>query len=168
MPLKVDSLQKLLIHEIKDIYSAEGQMLEVLPSMAAASSAPDLYAAFQDHEKATQKHVHRLEKICEALGVSPTGQMCSGMEGLVQEGKKAIEEEMPAEIKDAALVAAAQRIEHYELAAYGTARSFAEQLGLFEIADLLQQTLDEEGETDRLLSRLADRQLNARAAAVAA
>ncbi len=167
MPLKIDSLHKLLIHEIKDIYSAETQMLEALPAMAAAATAPELFAAFQDHEIATEKHVKRLEKIGQLLGISPSGQVCRGMEGLIEEGKKAIEEEMPPEVKDAALVSAAQRVEHYELAAYGTARSFAEWLGLLDVADLLQETLDEEGDTDRLLSRLADRKVNARAAEVA-
>jgi ferritin-like metal-binding protein YciE len=165
--MSVDSLEKLLVNELKDIYSAEKQILQALPKMAKAASNPELKKAFQTHEKQTQEHVRRIEKIFESgkLEGSPAGKKCHGMEGLVEEGKEVLQEDMPDSLRDAALIGAAQRVEHYEMAAYGTVRALAERLGLGDAAKLLQQTLDEEGDTDKLLSSIAERAVNQQAEA---
>ena len=166
--MSVESLQKLLVHELKDLYSAEKQILQALPKMAKAASNSRLRKAFETHEKQTEEHVRRIEKAFKGLDGSPTGKKCKGMEGLLEEGKEILEEEMPDALRDAALIGAAQKVEHYEMAAYGTAREFAERLGLDEVARLLQQTLDEEGETDKLLTSIAEGGVNTEATAFAA
>ena len=156
--MSVESLEKLLVHELKDLYSAEKQILQALPKMAKAATSPELKKAFQTHERQTQEQVKRIERIFEGgLEGSPAGKKCKGMEGLLEEGKEILEEDMPDMIRDAALIGAAQRVEHYEMAAYGTVRDMAEQLGLKDAARLLQTTLDEEGETDKLLTAIAQR-----------
>ena len=155
--MPVESLEKLLVHDLKDLYSAENQLLAALPRMADAATDEQLKAAFQMHERQTQEHVRRIETIFGSLEGSPSGKRCKGMEGLVEEGKEIIEEDMPDGLRDAGLIGAAQKAEHYEIAAYGTAREMAQQLGLSDAAELLQQTLDEEGETDELLTTIAMR-----------
>src|SRR5690606_16816041 len=163
-PMSVESLEKLLVHDLKDLYSAEKQILQALPKMAKAASNPELKQAFQEHEKQTEQQVKRIEQIFDALEGSPSGKKCKGMEGLIEEGKEVMQEEMPDEVRDAALIGAAQKVELYEIAAYGTAREMAERLGLDDAARLLQQTLDEEGETDKLLTSIAQ-QMNPQAEA---
>lgn len=158
--MNIDSLEKLYVHELKDLYSAETQLLDALPAMAEAATNEDLKAGFEEHLKQTKEHVKRLEKIFSKLEYEPGGHKCNGMEGLLKEGTQLLKDDMPAEVRDAALVGAAQRVEHYEMAGYGTASAFAEKLGYQDHADLLIQTLDEEGATDRKLSRLAMRNLN--------
>jgi ferritin-like metal-binding protein YciE len=157
--MSVESLEKLLVHELKDLYSAEKQILQALPKMAKAATTPELQRAFQTHEKQTQEQVRRIERIFETgkLEGAPAGKKCKGMEGLIEEGKEILQEDMPDMLRDAALIGAAQKVEHYEMAAYGTARELAERLGLEDAARLLQQTLDEEGETDKLLTAIAQR-----------
>lgn len=163
--MSVATLEKLLVHELKDLYSAEKQILQALPNMADAASSPELKQAFQTHEKQTREQVRRIEKIFDSLEGSPAGKKCKGMEGLIEEGKEILEEDMPEMLRDAALIGAAQKVEHYEMAAYGTAREMAERLGLSEAAQLLQQTLDEEGEADKLLTSIAERYVNPQAEA---
>lgn len=158
--MKLDSLEKLYIHELKDLYSAETQLLEALPKMESAASDPDLKAAFADHLKTTKGHVERLETIFKSLDFQPGGHKCAAMEGLVEEGKGLMSSDIEPKVLDAGLVAAAQRVEHYEMAGYGTARSYAEKLGRHADADMLQATLNEEGLCDNALSRLAERRLN--------
>ena len=166
--MAVETLQKLLAHDLKDLYSAEKQILQALPRMAKAATNPELRKAFETHEKQTQEHVRRIEQCFKELEGSPSGKKCKGMEGLIEEGKEVLEEEMPEALRDAALIGAAQKVEHYEMAAYGTARELAERLGLKDAARLLQQTLDEEGETDKLLSRIAEKSVNPEASTFAA
>ena len=157
--MSVDSMEKLLVHDLKDLYSAEKMILQALPKMANAATSPELKKAFQTHERQTQEQVRRIEKIFEISGLegSPAGKKCMGMEGLVEAGKEIMQEDMPDNLRDAALIGAAQKVEHYEIAAYGTAREMAERLGLTEAARLLQATLDEEGATDELLTQIATR-----------
>lgn len=166
--MSVESLEKLLVHDLKDLYSAEKQLLQALPRMAKAATEPELKQAFEKHEKQTEEHVRRIEKIFERLEGRPAGKRCKGMEGLIEEGKEILEEDMPDPIRNAALIAAAQKVEHYEMAAYGTAREFAERLGMTEAASLLQKTLEEEEQTDKLLTDIAERRVNAQAESVAA
>ena len=165
--MSVESLEKLLVNELKDLYSAEKQILQALPKMAKAASAPELQKAFQTHEKQTQEHVRRIERIFESGRIegAPSGKKCKGMEGLIEEGKEVMQEDMPDPLRDAALIAAAQKVEHYEIASYGTVRTMAERLGLSDAVKLLQQTLDEEGETDKLLTSIAERSVNRQAEA---
>lgn len=158
--MKLDTLHKLFVHELKDLHSAETQLLEALPKMEAAAHNPDLKKAFTSHLKETQGHVKRLETIFRGLEFSPNGHKCAAMEGLIEEGEELLKSELPQPILDAALIAAAQRVEHYEMSGYGTARAHAEQLGMYEAADQLQQTLDEEGQANQKLTRLAERKIN--------
>lgn len=153
--MEIDSLRKLYIEELKDLYSAEKQILQALPKMARKASNPQLKAGFEEHLRQTEGHVERLDQIFEALGKSPRGKKCKGMEGLLEEGKEVMQEDMDDETRDAALIAAAQRVEHYEMAGYGTVRTYAQLLGEREAGKLLQQTLDEEGQTDKKLTQLA-------------
>jgi ferritin-like metal-binding protein YciE len=166
--MSVESLEKLLVHDLKDLYSAEKQLLQALPRMADAATEPKLRDAFRKHEKQTEEHVRRIETIFEQLDGSPSGKRCKGMEGLIEEGKEVLQEKMPEAIRDAALIAAAQKVEHYEMAAYGTAREFAERLGLSDAARLLQKTLEEEEQTDKLLTSIAEGGVNQGAESVAA
>ena len=158
--MKLDSLKKLYVEELRDIYSAETQLVKALPKMAKGASSAELKQAFEDHLEQTKEHVERLEEIFNRLNEKPTGKTCKGMKGLLEEGSEMLEEEGEESVIDAGLIGAAQRVEHYEIAAYGTVRTFANLLGEEEAADLLQQTLDEEGETDKHLSELAEEIVN--------
>jgi ferritin-like metal-binding protein YciE len=157
---KLSSLDDLLVHELQDIYNAEGQILKALPKMTKAASNPDLKAAFEEHRVQTEGQVKRLEQVFKLLGHPVKGKKCEGMAGLIEEGKKVMEQDAEEAVLDAALIAAAQKVEHYEIAAYGTARTHASMLGLNKIAKLLQQTLDEEGATDKKLTQLAESIIN--------
>src|SRR5271168_1416840 len=150
-------LKDLYIDELKDIYSAETQLVKALPKMAKAAASDELRSGFEEHLEQTKGHVARLEQIFQALEEKPTGKKCMGMEGLIKEGGEAAEEDYENDAKDAALIGAAQRVEHYEIAAYGTVRAMAEQLGENEAVDLLSQTLQEEKDTDVKLSKVADK-----------
>ena len=153
--MKMKTLKDLYIEELRDLYSAENQILKALPKMAKAATAPTLKAAFEKHLTETQGQVKRLETIFKALGEKPTGKTCKAMEGLVEEGSELISEKPAPAVLDAGLIAAAQRVEHYEMAGYGTVRTYAESLGESEAAGLLQETLDEEGMTNKALTKLA-------------
>jgi ferritin-like metal-binding protein YciE len=153
--MKLESLESLFVHEVKDLLSAEKQLVKALPKMAKGAANENLKAAFQEHLEQTRGHVERLEQIFEMLDKSARAEHCKAMEGLIEEGADLLEEEGDEVVKDAALIGAAQRVEHYEIAAYGTARTLAELLGLTKAAKLLQQTLDEEKETDERLTQLA-------------
>lgn len=163
--MKLNSLQELLVDELKDLYSAENQLLKALPKMAKAASHPDLKAAFESHLEETEGQVRRLETIFENLEGSPKGKKCKAMEGLIEEGSEVIEADGEDAVKDAALICAAQKVEHYEMAGYGCARTFAQLLGLDEVADLLQETLDEEGNADKKLTEIAETAINVEASA---
>jgi ferritin-like metal-binding protein YciE len=162
--MKLDSLQKLYVEQLKDLYSAETQLVEALPKMAKAATSSDLRQSFQEHLGQTKEHVNRLEQIFQNLDYKPTGQKCKGMAGLVAEGEEMIEEEeIDDDVRDAGLIAAAQRVEHYEIAGYGTVRTYARMLNRKDDANLLQQTLDEEAETDEKLTMLAESSINMKA-----
>lgn len=164
--MKLDSLNKLYIEQLKDIYSAENQLVRALPKMAKAAASPDLQKAFQQHLEQTKGHVQRIEQIFGELDYSPNGPKCKAMEGLIEEGEELIKEkDADPDVLDAGLIAAAQRVEHYEIAAYGTVRTYAEQLGYDDAAALLQETLDEEYDTDDKLSELAVSTINVEAMA---
>lgn len=152
----MNSLRDLLVDELRDLYNAENQLLKALPKMAKAASHEELKEGFTEHLEQTRDHVDRLDRCFKILGEKAKGKTCHAMQGLVEEGKEAIEVDAPDAIRDAQLIGAAQRVEHYEIAAYGTARSFAQTLGESKVADLLQETLDEEGETDKKLTALAE------------
>lgn len=154
--MKLESLRDLFVDELKDLYSAENQLLKALPKMAKAASSSELQAAFEEHLEVTQGQVQRLEKVFKKLGVSPKGKKCKAMEGLIEEGKELLEEDAEPAVLDAALIAAAQKVEHYEIAGYGTVRTYARMLGHEDAASLLQQTLDEEGEADKKLTELSE------------
>lgn len=161
--MKLLTLRDLLVEQIKDLYSAENQIIKALPKMAKAASNPELRQGFEEHLEQTRGHVTRLEEICETLEVTPKGKKCVATEGLIDEGKELMGEDAAEAVLDAGLIAAAQKVEHYEMASYGCARTWAQQLGLTEVADLLQQTLDEEKETDEKLTHLAEQMVNAEA-----
>jgi ferritin-like metal-binding protein YciE len=162
--MKITTLDQLLEDELKDIYSAETQLLKALPKMAKTAESKDLRASFEKHLEQTQIHVQRIEEICNDLKINPRGKRCAGMEGLIREGEEVIESDMASEPKQAALIGAVQRVEHYEIAAYGTARAHAKQLGYVKAFDLLTQTLNEEKETDQKLTHLAENRANVKAA----
>ena len=155
-------LKELYIDELKDLYNAENQLVKALPKMAKAASSNELRQGFEEHLEQTKGHVQRLEKIFQALGESPKGKKCKGMEGLIEEGSESAEEGYEGSVLDAALIGAAQRVEHYEIAGYGTVRSMAETLGEDDHVSLLEETLEEEKETDEKLTELA-RQINTHA-----
>ena len=161
--MALESLQDLYIEELRDIYNAEQQILRALPKMAKGANNPELRAAFEEHLAVTEEQVKRLDSIFSELDEKPTGKKCKGMEGLIEEGEEMLKEDADPDVKDAALIAAAQRVEHYEIAAYGTVRNYARQLGLDKHVDLLQRTLDEEGETDKKLTGLAESGVNEQA-----
>ena len=161
--MKLDSLQKLYIEELRDLYNAENQLVKALPKMAKHASHQELKQAFEDHLEQTKEHVERLDEIFKRLDERPTGKTCKGMKGLIEEGSEILEKDGDESVLDAALIGAAQRVEHYEIAGYGTVRTFANMLGENEAAELLQQTLDEEGETDKLLTELAESVVNVEA-----
>jgi ferritin-like metal-binding protein YciE len=160
MPREKESLQKLYVEQLKDLYSGEEQILEALPKLAKKASHPELKKAFLEHLQQTEQQKERLEKIGQDLGESLSGHKCKGMEGIVSEGDEAIEEFKDSDVLDAALIASAQRVEHYEMAGYGCARTYAHMLGLTKQAELLQRTLDEEGDTDHKLTELAETVVN--------
>jgi ferritin-like metal-binding protein YciE len=154
--MELDPLEALYVDELKDLWSAEKQILKALPRMIRAAGDKDLKRAFTQHERQTRQHVTRLERIFKQLDASPRGKKCVGMEGLLEEGAELIKEKPDQDVLDAGLISAAQHVEHYEMAGYGTVRTWARLLGRDDQADLLQQTLNEEGETDKLLTSLAE------------
>ena len=160
--MQKDSLRQLYVNELKDLYNAETQLVKALPKMAKASSNAELRQGFEEHLRQTSEQVSRLEQIFEMLGEKATGKKCLGMEGLVKEGAETMSEDYEGSLMDAAIIGAAQRVEHYEIAGYGTVRTFAELLGENEHVSLLDQTLEEEKETDQKLTQLAE-QINSQA-----
>lgn len=152
----LNSLQDLLVHELNDLYSAEHQLAAALPKMVNAATSSELQNAFDQHLQQTHQHINRLENIFADLGIHKSGDECVAMKGLIKEGDETIRAVADTTVRDAALIASAQRVEHYEMAGYGCARTFANKLGYGEAADLLQQTLDEEGDTDKKLTKLAE------------
>jgi ferritin-like metal-binding protein YciE len=153
--MEMNRLKHLYIEELRDLYSAETQLVKALPKMANAASSKDLRAGFEEHLGQTKEHVARLEKILKALGGSAKGKKCKGMEGLIKEGSEMIEEDPAPEELDAGLISAAQRVEHYEIAGYGCVSTYAKLLGEDEAASILKLTLEEEKETDKKLTQLA-------------
>lgn len=162
--MKLKSMQELYVSELKDLYSAENQLLKALPKMAKAASSETLRQAIEEHIEVTEKQKKRIERIAEEMDIKLGGKKCKAMEGLIAEGQEAINAEADPAVHDAALIAAAQRIEHYEIAGYGTARSFARTLGFDSAADLLQETLDEESQADQMLTEMAESEINPHAA----
>ncbi len=160
---KLTSLEDLFVHELQDILHAEGQILKALPKMVKAANNPDLKNAFEEHRQQTEGHVQRLERVFKLLGLPARGKKCDGMAGLLEEGKKMMGEDADAEVLDAALIAAAQKVEHYEIASYGCLCTYAEMLGHDQAHDLLGQTLDEEESTDQKLTELAEAVINPQA-----
>jgi len=161
--MQKDSLRQLYVNELKDLYNAETQLVKALPKMAKASSNAELRQGFEEHLRQTSEHVSRLEQIFDVLGEKATGKKCLGMDGLVKEGAEVMSEDYEGAVMDAAIIGAAQRVEHYEIAAYGTVRTFAEILGENEHASLLEQTLEEEKQTDEKLTQLGEK-INSQAA----
>ncbi len=164
MSNKLNSLKDLLEHELKDLYSAETQLLSALPELAKAASNKDLKKAFEDHLKETEKQLERLKDVASAMEFDPEGETCAAMKGLIKEGQDMIKMKAEDSIKDAGLIACAQRVEHYEIAGYGTARTLAEQLNNKEAVSMLEKTLNEEKKADEKLNKLALKKVNAKAA----
>jgi len=162
--MKLDSLETLFVEELRDLYSAETQLVKALPKMAKRASSEELKQVFEEHLDLTREHVERLDEIFENLGKPAKGKTCKAMKGLIEEGSEVLEEQGEASVIDAALIAAAQKVEHYEIATYGTVRTWAEMLDQDDAVDLLQQTLDEESETDEKLTEIAESTINATAA----
>jgi ferritin-like metal-binding protein YciE len=162
--VQMDSLRELYVDELKDLYSAEKQLVKALPKMAKNATSPELQDAFTEHLAVTEDQVARLEQIFEALGESPRGKKCVGMEGIIEEANELLGEDADEDVLDAGLISKAQHVEHYEIAGYGTVRTYAMTLGLSDQAQLLQQSLDEEVEADKLLSQLAESSINIEAA----
>jgi ferritin-like metal-binding protein YciE len=158
--MKLESLKDLYLEQLKDLYSAETQLVDALPKMAERATSPDLKKGFQDHLRQTQEHVSRLEQIFRDLGDVPKGHTCEGMKGLIKEGEEMIKMQGDDKVIDAGLIAAAQRVEHYEIAGYGTVRTYAEMLGHSQHVTLLERTLQEEEMTDEKLSQLAESHIN--------
>jgi ferritin-like metal-binding protein YciE len=158
-----NNLQELLVEELRDIYNAEGQLLKALPKMAKAAQSERLKEAIERHLEETEEHVERLERAFESLGEPVKGKKCKAMEGLIAEGKDVMDEHAESSMLDAALICAAQKIEHYEIASYGTICTWADLLGLGEVSELLKETLDEEKTTDEALTEIAESEINAEA-----
>jgi ferritin-like metal-binding protein YciE len=158
--MKLDTLEKLYVDELRDIYNAENQLLKALPKMAKGSSSPDLKSGFEKHLRQTETHVERLDQIFAELDESPKGKTCRAMKGLIEEGSEILKEDGEESVLDAGIIVAAQKVEHYEMAAYGSARTFARLLGQDKAAELLQSTLDEESETNESLNQLAENIVN--------
>jgi ferritin-like metal-binding protein YciE len=158
--MKLDTLEQLYISELRDLYSAENQLLKALPKMAKGASSPELKDAFEKHLEQTKGHVERLEELFEQLDESPKGKTCHGMKGLIEEGSEILKEDGEDSVLDAGIIVAAQKVEHYEIASHGSVRTFANLLGKDEEAKLLQSTLDEESETNEILNRLAESIVN--------
>jgi len=161
--MAMQTLNDLFEDELKDIYSAEKQLVKALPKMAKAATSDDLRSGFEEHLEQTKGHVERIERVFELLEKTARAKKCKAMEGLIEEGSELMEEKAEPEVMDAALIAAAQKVEHYEIATYGTLVTWAKQLGLEEAAGLLQDTLDEEKDTDMKLTQLAETEINAAA-----
>ena len=157
---KLKSLDDLLVHELQDIYNAEGQILKALPKMIKAASHPELQSAFEEHLEQTEGQVERLDQVFKLLGVPAKGRKCEGMAGLIEEGSKVMNEDAEPAVLDAAIIAAAQKVEHYEIASYGCVCTYAEMLGYDQVHDLLGQNLEEEETTDERLSILAESVIN--------
>lgn len=164
--MKLDTLKQLFVHEISDLYDAEEQLVKALPKMAKAATSPELQRAFDGHLSQTKDQLKRLDLVFEYLGEKPKRISCKGMKGLIAEGEELIKGNGESAVMDAGLIAAAQRVEHYEIAGYGCARTYAELLGETESVELLQATLSEERETDESLTELAERVINVEAAEV--
>lgn len=164
--MKIDTLEELLTDELKDLYSAENQILKALPRMAKTAKSRELRMAFEEHLEQTKNQVQRLEQACDELGIAPRGKKCVGMEGLLEEGKEIMTNgsKDPASPMEAGLIGAAQKVEHYEIAGYGTAIAHARQLGFNNVANILHKTLEEEKLTDEKLTKLAENQVNVQAA----
>ena len=161
----LDSFETLFKEQLQDLYDAEQRLVKVLPKMADAAHNNNLRIAFQQHLRETQEHVKRLERVFQLLGCKAESKTCQAMKGLIEEGQEVIDAKGDPAVKDAALIAAAQRVEHYEIAGYGTVRTFAQRLGKQDAANLLQQTLDEEAATDKKLTQLAEQGINQQAQA---
>lgn len=161
--MALNSMQDLAVFKLQAIYDAEQQALKAYPQIVAAVTSPELKQALQQHMQQTQQQVKRLEQVFQQMGQTPGGQPCVSMQGLIQEGQQLIQQGGAPEVLDAAIIGAAQAIEHHEIAAYGTARTMAQQLGLTEVAQLLEQTLDEEKQTDAQLTQLAEQNVNQKA-----
>jgi ferritin-like metal-binding protein YciE len=164
--MKLESLKDLYLEQLRDLYSAETQIVDALPKMAEAATSPDLRKGFNDHLRQTEEHVRRLERIFQDLQESPKGHTCEGMKGLLKEGSEMTKMRGEPAVIDAGLIAAAQRVEHYEMAGYGTVRTYAEMLGKTEHVSLLERTLQEEEQTDEHLTELAESHINVEAQAV--
>src|SRR5205814_7298495 len=158
--MKLDTLQKLYINELRDLYNAENQLLKALPKMAKAASSEKLKNAFEKHLEQTKGHVERLERIFEEIDESPKGKTCHGMKGLIEEGSEILDEDGEESVLNAGIIVAAQKVEHYEIASYGSVRTFARLLGKKKAENLLQTTLDEESEANELLNELAESLVN--------
>ena len=163
--MKIKSLQELLLEELKDLYDAEDRILKALPKMAQAATNAQLKQGFEFHRTQTEQHVARLEKAFEHLDASAKKKTCEAIKGIIEEGEDLMGTKMEPEVADAALIGAAQKVEHYEIASYGTVRSWAQQLGQTEVASLLEQTLEEEKQTDQKLTQLAESMVNQEAKA---
>jgi len=153
--MRIDSLNDVLMDQVSDLYDAERQLVEALPKVSAAAEAKELKKALDDHLGETRNHVQRLEQVISMLGGTPTVERCEAMQGILREGEKVLEADGDPTARDAAIIAAAQRVEHYEIAAYGTARTLADKLGLDDISGLLNETLDEESDADSKLTKIA-------------
>ncbi len=160
VPVELDSLQSMYVDQLKDLYSAENQILKALPRMIKAASHKELKKAFTTHERQTRGHVARLDRVFKELGATPRGKKCEGIEGIIREGAELIREKPEPDVLDAGLLSAAQHVEHYEMAGYGTVRTWAQKMGFDRQAELLQQTLDEEKQTDQLLTQIAEQSIN--------
>jgi ferritin-like metal-binding protein YciE len=160
MASKMQTLEDLYVDHLKDLYSAEKQVMKALPKMAKNASSSDLQKAFQEHLKQTERQVERIDRIFTEMGGSPRGKKCVGMEGLIEEGNEIMKEDAEPEVLDAGLIAAAQKVEHYEIASYGTVRAWAERLGYTRAAQLLQETLDEESMANEKLTQIAESHVN--------
>lgn len=155
--MSVDSMEKLFVNEMKDLYSAETQISKALPKMAKAATSSDLRAAFEHHLRETEGHVQRLEQIFEMISESPKGKTCDGIKGILEEGEKSMKEAKEGPLRDEAMIGGAQRVEHYEMAAYGTVRTYAEHLGRPQIAQILEKTLAEEKAADKKLTEISEK-----------
>lgn len=160
MAMKITNLEDLYKDLLKDLHSAETQIEEALPRMARAAQSSELKRGFEEHLKQTRQHAKRIQEIFQELDGSPRGKKCVGMEGLLKEGEELMKEDVSPDVLDAGLIAAAQKVEHYEIASYGTARTYAEMLGYTDAAQMLQQTLDEESATNEKLTMLAEKSIN--------
>lgn len=159
-----NNLQDLFVQQLEDLYDAEKRLTDALPKMAEAASSSQLKQAFTDHLAETRQHVARLEQVFQKMGMEPKRETCPAMKGLIKEGEEMISARGDDKVRDAGLIAAGQRVEHYEMAGYGTVRTFAQQLGMQDVASILQQTLDEEGQADKKLTSIAESSTNPQAA----